>query len=103
MNYLMQNNENFEENDEEVENQIIEILRLKKDIEPETIIEDAIEDNTTSNDSESSDLDEIQEIEITNDSESELSVDESSENETNNKNESVDSSTINENKPSSKL
>tara|TARA_B100000519_G_C14166822_1_gene401963 strand:- start:214 stop:996 length:783 start_codon:yes stop_codon:yes gene_type:complete len=95
--------ESFEENDEEVENQIVEDLEIEESMEPETIIEDAVEDNTTSNDSESSDLDEIQEIEITNDSESELSVDVSSENETNNKNESVDSSTINERSPSSKI
>ena len=95
--------ESFEENDEEVENQIVEDLEIEESMEPETIIEDAVEDNTTSNDSESSDLDEIQEIEITNDSESELSVDVSSENETNNKNESVDSSTINERTPSSKI
>ena len=95
--------ESFEENDEEVENQIVEDLEIEESMEPEIIIEDAVEDNTTSNDSESSDLDEIQEIEITNDSESELSVDVSSENETNNKNESVDSSTINERSPSSKI
>ncbi len=95
--------ESFEENDEEVENQIVEDLEIEESMEPESIIEDAVEDNTTSNDSESSDLDEIQEIEITNDSESELSVDVSSENETNNKNESVDSSTINERSPSSKI
>ena len=95
--------ESFEENDEEVENQIVEDLEIEESTEPETIIEDAIEDNTTSNDSESSDLDEIQEIEITKDSESELSVDVSSENETNNKNESVDSSTINDRSPSSKI
>lgn len=95
--------ESFEENDEEVENQIVEDLEIEESMEPETIIEDVVEDNTTSNDSESSDLDEIQEIEITNDSESELSVDVSSENETNNKNESVDSSTINERSPSSKI
>ena len=95
--------ESFEENDEEVENQIVEDLEIEENMEPETIIEDAVEDNTTSNDSESSDLDEIQEIEITNDSESELSVDVSSENETNNKNESVDSSTINDRSPSSKI
>ena len=95
--------ESFEENDEEVENQIVEDLEIEESMEPETIIEDVVEDNTTSNDSESSDLDEIQEIEITNDSESELSVDLSSENETNNKNESVDSSTINERSPSSKI
>ena len=95
--------ESFEENDEEVENQIVEDLEIEESMEPETIIEDAVQDNTTSNDSESSDLDEIQEIEITNDSESELSVDVSSENETNNKNESVDSSTINERSPSSKI
>lgn len=95
--------ESFEENDEEVENQIVEDLEIEESMEPETIIEDVVEDNTTSNDSESSDLDEIQEIEITNDSESELSVDVSSENETNNKNESIDSSTINERSPSSKI
>ena len=95
--------ESFEENDEEVENQIVEDLEIEESMEPEIIIEDAVEDNTTSNDSESSDLDEIQEIEITNDSESELSVDVSSENETNNKNESVDSSTINDRSPSSKI
>ena len=95
--------ESFEENDEEVENQIVEDLEIEESMEPESIIEDAVEDNTTSNDSELSDLDEIQEIEITNDSESELSVDVSSENETNNKNESVDSSTINERSPSSKI
>ena len=95
--------ESFEENDEEVEDQILENLEIEESMEPETIIEDAVEDNTTSNDSESSDLDEIQEIEITNDSESELSVDVSSENETNNKNESIDSSTINERSPSSKI
>ena len=95
--------ESFEENDEEVENQIVEDLEIEESMEPETIIEDAVEDNTTSNDSESSDLDEIQEIEITNDSESELSVDVSSENETNNKNESVDTSTINHRSPSSKI
>tara|TARA_B100000405_G_C16655619_1_gene400079 strand:- start:279 stop:1061 length:783 start_codon:yes stop_codon:yes gene_type:complete len=95
--------ESFEENDEEVENQIVEDLEIEESMEPESIIEDAVEDNTTSNDSESSDLDEIQEIEITNDSESELSVDVSSENETNNKNESVDSSTINDRSPSSKI
>ena len=90
-------------NDEELEDQIVEDLDIEESTEPETIIEDAIEDNTTSNDSESSDLDEIQEIEITNDNESELSVDVSSENETNNKNESVDSSTINDRSPSSKI
>ena len=95
--------ESFEENDEEVENQIVEDLEIEESMEPETIIEYAVEDNTTSNDSESSDLDEIQEIEITNDSESELSVDVSSENETNNKNESVDSSIINDRSPSSKI
>ena len=95
--------ESFEENDEEVENQIVEDLEIEESMEPETIIEDVVEDNTTSNDSESSDLDEIQEIEITNDNESELSVDVSSENETNNKNESVDSSTINDRSPSSKI
>lgn len=95
--------ESFEENDEEVEDQILENLEIEESMEPETIIEDVVEDNTTSNDSESSDLDEIQEIEITNDNESELSVDVSSENETNNKNESIDSSTINERSPSSKI
>ena len=91
--------ESFEENDEEVEDQILENLEIEESTEPESIIED----NTSSNDSESSDLDEIQEIEITNERESELSVGLSSENETNNKNESVDSSIINERSPSSKI
>ena len=77
--------------------------KTEENTEPETIIEDAIEDNITLNDSESSDLDEIQEIEINNNTESEVSVDVNPEIETNNKNESVDSSTINEKPPSSKI
>ncbi len=95
--------ENIEDNDEESDDQIIEDIETEENTEPETIIEDAIEDNITLNDSESSDLDEIQEIEINNNTESEVSVDVNPEIETNNKNESVDSSTINEKPPSSKI
>ena len=34
--------ESFEENDEEVENQIVEDLEIEESMEPETIIEDAV-------------------------------------------------------------
>ena len=61
------------------------------------------EENNTTDDLESSDLVEVEELEPVSDLESPVAVDENPKIESNNKNESIDSSIVDENKPSTKI
>ena len=97
------NNEDEDDNDSEIVEELLD-NNIKEDIDlGETIIENVNEEDITSNNLESSDLTDIEELEPISNLESSLVVDESPNVEINEKNESKDSSFMNENKPSTKI
>ncbi len=97
------NNEDVDDNDSELMEELLDD-DIEEDIDKgETIIENVEEEKSTSNDLESSDLTDVEELEPISNLESSVVVDESPNVEINEKNESKDSSFMNENKPSTKI
>ena len=97
-NNIAENDNETELEDEITENETEDIIE-----DNETIIENVDEEDNTTNDIESSDLVEVEELEPVSNLESPVAVDENPKIESNNKNESMDSSIIDENKPSTKI
>tara|TARA_S200000501_G_scaffold109873_1_gene103159 strand:- start:1042 stop:1746 length:705 start_codon:yes stop_codon:yes gene_type:complete len=97
-NNIAENDNETEIEDEITENETEDIIE-----DNETIIEIVDEEDNTTNDLESSDLVEVEELEPVSNLESSVAVDENPKIESNNKNESMDSSIIGENKPSTKI
>ena len=97
-NNIAENDNETEIEDEITENETEDIIE-----DNETIIENVDEEDNTTNDVESSDLVEVEELEPVSNLESPVAVDENPKIESNNKNESIDSSIVDENKPSTKI